>query len=51
MSKELVKSIGAEDTDQQASFLYSISKIIRTPVEELLEKTPAESDEQEPRGS
>ena len=51
LSKELVKSIGAEDTDQQASFLFSISKIIRTPVEELITKIPARFDEAERHGS
>ena len=51
LSKELVKRTGMEDADHRASFLFSVSKVIRTHVEELLEKTPVKSDEQEPRGS
>lgn len=48
LSKELVRRTGVEDADQQASFLFSISKVIRTPVEELIAKTPVAFDETGP---
>jgi Fe-S-cluster containining protein len=44
LSKELVKSSGVED-DQQASLLFSISKVIRTPVEQLIKEIPVAFDE------
>ncbi len=50
LSKELVKTTGVEKPDQTASFLFSISRIIRTPVEYLTGKTPVKSDEEEKRG-
>ncbi len=50
LSKELVKGSGVED-GLQASLLFSISKIIRTPVEELIAKPPVMSDEAESGGS
>ena len=47
LSKELVKRAGWEDADDRASFLFSVSKVIRTPLEELLEKIPAKPDEKD----
>ena len=50
LSKELVSRSGVVD-DQQASLLFSVSKVLSTPVEELIGKTPATFDEIIPRDS
>ena len=48
LSKELVKRSGAED-EPQASLLFSISKVIRTPIEDLIGIVPVTFDETGPR--